>query len=727
MRTKRPEAITELEEPQELEPYERPRSALEMSPSKTRPRRSASMSEARGDELPNGYNPQSAYMRATAARGARRVTIEEKMKQEHDFMFLDADPRRDSLRTPDSYGSDELERQAMALVNAHAPPGALPYEQRGTPSPPKVHAVPTHHNLKSLYGQQRKDTEPARNGSPTLGSPTAMNYFPRGQSPQHRDSDANYVARAGYNGLQASGVRHRGSPHMAEQAAAVGMAAPHAMSMQSKAWTVPDPKQRDSLDDGEGSSGENFQLQQYQQQYQQEQHQQEHIQPQAQAPQQNGRMRPPPVPIRASQSLPQVQQQPQHHALPPPPPPPVPAHQPKTMFVNKRVYQRLDLLGKGGSSRVYRVMDQTSNEIYALKRVALDRTDPESMNGYMNEIALLKRLDGNHRIIRLIDSEVRRAGGGSKGVLHLLMECGEIDLAKLLQQQQVEPVDFVWVSYYWKQMLQAVHVIHEEKIVHSDLKPANFVLVKGQLKLIDFGIANAIANDTTNIQRDHQIGTVNYMSPEAIELGEGMRRLKVGRQSDIWSLGCILYQMVYGQPPFQHLGIYQKMRAIPDGSYTIDFPEYASPLARRTDPDSPQRRLDHLKVPVPKHVIETIKRCLVRNPKERAAIPELLDENWLTMREPAALAPSAPPTPPPPSPSPALKPDEVIINPFYMSQLLSYGIMLGKGEKKFEGEALDFEAMRLVGELQNVRASVPTPSDSSESASASEAEDVDAT
>lgn len=54
-------------------------------------------------------------------------------------------------------------------------------------------------------------------------------------------------------------------------------------------------------------------------------------------------------------------------------------------------------------------------------------------------------------------------------------------------------------------MLQAVQVIHDEKIVHSDLKPANFVLVKGQLKLIDFGIANAIANDTTNIQRDHTV------------------------------------------------------------------------------------------------------------------------------------------------------------------------------------------------------------------------------
>lgn len=129
-----------------------------------------------------------------------------------------------------------------------------------------------------------------------------------------------------------------------------------------------------------------------------------------------------------------------------------------------------------------------------------------------------------------------------------------------------------------------------------------------------------------------QIGTVNYMSPEAIELPDGMRRLKVGRQSDIWSLGCILYQMVYSHPPFQHLSIYQKMKAIPDGSYMIDFPEYAVPMDRG-DGSSPPRRLEHLKVRVPPHVIQTMKRCLVRNPKERATIPELLDENWLTMRE----------------------------------------------------------------------------------------------
>lgn len=118
------------------------------------------------------------------------------------------------------------------------------------------------------------------------------------------------------------------------------------------------------------------------------------------------------------------------------------------------------------------------------------------------------------------------------------------------------------------------------------------------------------------------------MSPEAIEMPDGMRRLKVGRASDIWSLGCILYQMVYGHPPFQHLSVLQKMKAIPDGSYEIDFPEFATPSLPRSGSSSPPRQLDHLKVPVPKGLIDTIKCCLVRNPRERPTIPQLLERNW---------------------------------------------------------------------------------------------------
>ncbi|KAL0961027.1 hypothetical protein HGRIS_006018 [Hohenbuehelia grisea] len=373
----------------------------------------------------------------------------------------------------------------------------------------------------------------------------------------------------------------------------------------------------------------------------------------------------------------------------------------RQLIVNKKVYARLDMIGKGGSSRVYRVLS-SANELYAIKRVSLDKTDAETMNGYMNEIALLKRLDGNARIIRLIDSEVRPGSGSSKGWLLLVMECGEIDFARLLSDQQKEPMNLVWIAYYWQQMLQAVHVIHEEKIVHSDLKPANFVLVRGQLKLIDFGIANAIANDTTNIQRDHQIGTVNYMSPEAIECPEGMRRLKVGRQSDVWSLGCILYQMVYGQPPFYSLSVIHKMKAIPDQKYAIDFPEYSTPsipskAQQGSVTPTPPKRLDHLKRKVRSDVIQTMERCLCRPPKERITIPEIFEENWLTMREPDV-----------PEAKIQLAEDETLITPFYMRQLLEYGIKQGQALANGENvdvtpEALLKEAERLVVELRQVQ------------------------
>ena len=109
------------------------------------------------------------------------------------------------------------------------------------------------------------------------------------------------------------------------------------------------------------------------------------------------------------------------------------------------------MIGKGGSSRVFRVLS-AQGEMYAVKRVSLDKTDADTMNGYMNEIALLRRLEGNSRIIRLFDSEVKAGPGGSKGYLFLLMECGEIDLARLLSEQMKEPMNMVWVAYYWQQV-----------------------------------------------------------------------------------------------------------------------------------------------------------------------------------------------------------------------------------------------------------------------------------
>ena len=90
-----------------------------------------------------------------------------------------------------------------------------------------------------------------------------------------------------------------------------------------------------------------------------------------------------------------------------------------------------------------------NNELYALKRVSLDKASEEEIAGYRNEIILLRRLEGNKRIIKLIDAEMK---GGSKGSLMMVMECGEIDLAHLLQEQQKHGADLVWIRCYWKQV-----------------------------------------------------------------------------------------------------------------------------------------------------------------------------------------------------------------------------------------------------------------------------------
>lgn len=80
------------------------------------------------------------------------------------------------------------------------------------------------------------------------------------------------------------------------------------------------------------------------------------------------------------------------------------------------------MIGKGGLPQVYKILSR----MFAVKRVLLDRTDQETVSGYMNEISLPKRLEGNHRIIRFIDSEVKAGPDCSQGHLALVMELGKI-------------------------------------------------------------------------------------------------------------------------------------------------------------------------------------------------------------------------------------------------------------------------------------------------------------
>ncbi|XP_072188266.1 dual specificity protein kinase TTK [Excalfactoria chinensis] len=272
----------------------------------------------------------------------------------------------------------------------------------------------------------------------------------------------------------------------------------------------------------------------------------------------------------------------------------------ESIAIKGRVYTILKQIGSGGSSKVFQVLNE-KKQLYAVKYVNLEEADQQTVESYKNEIAHLSKLqEHSDKIIRLYSYEI------TDQHIYMVMECGNIDLNSWLKKKKnIDPLER---KSYWKNMLEAVHTIHEHGIVHSDLKPANFLIVDGMLKLIDFGIANQMQPDVTSIVKDSQVGTMNYMPPEAIQdmsssCGEnGKLQSKISPKSDVWSLGCILYCMTYGRTPFQHItNTRQKLYAIVDPHYEIEFPDIAE-----------------------KDLQDVLKRCLVRNPKQRISVSELL-------------------------------------------------------------------------------------------------------
>lgn len=280
----------------------------------------------------------------------------------------------------------------------------------------------------------------------------------------------------------------------------------------------------------------------------------------------------------------------------------VPSKPPKPIIVRGVTYMRLQLIGRGGSSKVYLVQGP-SGEMLALKRVVT--TCSSHFEALKNEVTLLRQLQDCSAVIRVFHAEVLP----ERGEILIVMERGEMDLGRFLHSEL--DLSLGDIQALWRQMLEAVQVIHDKRIVHSDLKPGNFLLVNGRLKLIDFGIAKRIASETTHISRDASVGTISYMAPEALRQGE----LKLGRPSDIWSLGIILYQMVYRRSPFAHLEPMQRLFVLSDPNAEVSFPS--------------DHRLQSHSEETKAQFLDVVERCLKRDPALRPAIPELLDHAFL--------------------------------------------------------------------------------------------------
>ncbi|MFD5949186.1 tetratricopeptide repeat protein [Streptomyces collinus] len=216
-------------------------------------------------------------------------------------------------------------------------------------------------------------------------------------------------------------------------------------------------------------------------------------------------------------------------------------------FIQGR-YRLLDLIGRGGMGEVWRARDESLGRHVAVK--CLKPLGPNHDHAFTR--VLRERFRREARVAAALQHRgitVVHDFGEADGVLYLVMELLDgRNLSQLLEDNKQHPLPVADVMEIAEQVAAALAYCHEQGIVHRDLKPANIVrLGDGTVKICDFGIAR-LGHDIGFTSRltgtGIAMGTPHYMSPEQIG-GDG-----VDHRSDLYSFGCVLYEIATGVPPF---------------------------------------------------------------------------------------------------------------------------------------------------------------------------------
>ncbi|HEX7025421.1 MAG TPA: protein kinase, partial [Gemmatimonadales bacterium] len=198
------------------------------------------------------------------------------------------------------------------------------------------------------------------------------------------------------------------------------------------------------------------------------------------------------------------------------------------------------LLGAGGMATVYLAQDLKHDRFVAIKVLRPELSAILGPERFHREIQIAAKLNHPH-ILTLHDS------GEAGGLLYYVMPYvdGESLLARLAREGQLPVADAVRIA---REVASALAYAHGHGVVHRDIKPANILLSNGYAMVADFGLARAISGakgDVSITQTGLAIGSPTYMSPE-----QSSSAPDVDGRSDIYSLGCVLYELLTGDPPF---------------------------------------------------------------------------------------------------------------------------------------------------------------------------------
>ncbi|XP_059304282.1 probable serine/threonine-protein kinase At1g54610 [Lycium ferocissimum] len=302
-------------------------------------------------------------------------------------------------------------------------------------------------------------------------------------------------------------------------------------------------------------------------------------------------------------------------------------------------FEKLDKIGQGTYSNVYKARDLITGKIVALKKVRFDTLEPESVKFMAREILVLKKL--NHPNVIKLEGLVTSRMSSS---LYLIFEYMEHDLAGLAAVQKVKFTE-EQVKCYMKQLLSGLEHCHNNGVLHRDVKGSNLLIDnEGILKIADFGLA-AFYNPENKQPMTSRVVTLWYRPPELLL---GATHYGVG--VDLWSAGCILAELLVGKPimpgrtEVEQLHKIFKLCGSPSEEY---WKKFKLPNATLFKPQQPYKRCitDTFK-DFPPYSYPLIETLLAIDPDERGTATAALNSDFFTT-EPYPCEPSSLPKYPP--------------------------------------------------------------------------------